>query len=254
MGVRFYLARQTPGALQVTTTPKSQVFIDGQLIGQTPLLTNTVRAGEHTVKITPMDNGLKSSFEQKLFFSSRLLTAIDATFRDTDTQGEISILTLEPITDGKNSQVAVLSTPQEATVSLDGELKGVTPIQLKDIPPSDHEIILEKSGLQTKRVRIKTSAGYKLMVNVKLALLEQQTVASPSSTPTPIPKQETVIIKQTPTGFLRVRFSPTLAATEVARVKPGDTFSLLEEETNWVKILLPDNRTGWVSSHYVSKP
>lgn len=246
------MTKQTSGLLQVTATPKSQVYLDSQLIGQTPLPATNINPGEHTVKIIPVENQLNSSFNQKLNFKPRLLTAIDMTFGETDTQSEGSVLELEPISNKKTSELTILSTPAETTILLDGELKGITPLQIKDVTPSDHEIMFEKAGIQSKKVRVKTSAGYKLIANVRLALLEQQVVSSPSATPTP--KQETIVIKQTPTGFLRVRFAPTLVSTEVARVKPGETFPLVEEGEGWIKILLPNNLSGWVSSQYVVKP
>lgn len=256
MGVRFYLARQQPAALQTTATPKSQIFLDGQLLGETPFLTNDIKPGEHTVKIIPTDNTLQSSFEQKLFFTSRLLTAIDITFRENDALSEGSVISLESISNKKTSELAILSIPPEATVLLDSNPRGITPLQILDVTPSDHEIALEYSGFRAKKIRLKTSAGYKLIANIKLALSPEQPIASPSAslTPTPTLSKPAIIIKQTPTGFLRVRFEPSLVASEVARVKPGESFPLIEEVTNWVKITLPDGRSGWVSSLYVSKP
>lgn len=256
LGVRFYLARQQPAALQTTATPKSQIFLDGQLLGETPFLTNDIKPGEHTIKIIPTDNTLQSSFEQKLFFTSRLLTAIDMTFRENDALSEGSVISLESISNKKTSELAVLSIPPEATVLLDSNPKGITPLQILDVTPSDHEIALEYSGFRAKKIRLKTSAGYKLIANIKLALSPEQPIASPSASlvPTPTLSKPTIIIKQTPTGFLRVRFTPTLSASEVARVKPGESFPIAEEEADWTKILLPDGRSGWVSNSYITKP
>lgn len=262
LGFRIYQTRQLEfSALQVTATPKSQVYLDGQLLGSTSLR-EELKPGEHTVKIVPEQNEASLTFEQKIKFVPFLLTAIDRTFRETDAQSEGSILTLEPISDKNSANLLIISSPPEAKVSLDNELKGVTPLELKNITLSDHEVTLNAPGFIEKRVRVSTgkTAGYQLTANVKLALsLEGDNVASPTPTltsqaqPTPVPL--TVKIKQTPTGFLRVRFSPSLSATEVARVKPGETFPILEEATNsgWTKISLSDGTSGWVSNLYITK-
>lgn len=263
LGFRIYQTRQLEfSALQVTATPKSRVYFDNQFLGTTPFLEEELKPGEYLVKIVPEGDKAPLAFEQKIKFTPFLLAAIDRTFRETDAQSEGSILTLEPISDKNSADLLVISTPSEAKVSLDNELKGVTPLKLKNITASDHELTLNAPGFVEKRVRVSTgkTAGYQLTANVKLALsLGEDNVASPTPTltsqaqPTPVPPS--VKIKQTPTGFLRVRFSPSLSATEVARVKPGETFPILEEATSsgWTKISLPDGNSGWVSNLYITK-
>lgn len=259
LGFRIFQTRQLEfSALQVTTTPKSQVYLDNQLLGSTPLFNDQLKPGEQTIKIVPERNEAPLAFEQKIKFVPFLLTAIDRTFRETEAQSEGSILTLEPISDQNKAEVLILSNPSEAKASFDNELKGVTPLELKNVTPSDHEIRLNKPGFIEKRVRINTekTAGYKLVANIKLALsLEEEKIASPTPSPSPTPIPPSVRIKQTPTGFLRVRLSPSLSASEVARVKPGETFPILEEATasGWTKISLPEGGSGWVSNLYVTK-
>lgn len=257
LGFRFLQTREQFSALQVTATPKSQVFLNGQSLGETSLFNDRLKSGEYTLKLIPSQTGLVP-FEQKIKLSPLLLTAIDRTFKETDSQSEGSILTLEPISDKNASEVIVISTPSEAKVLLDNQLKGVTPLEIKDVTASDHEIELNSPGFADKKIRIKTSAGYKLVANVKLGVGEESKEASPSPTIppagglTPTPVTPSVKIKQTPTGFLRVRFSPSLSATEVARVKPGETFPVLEEQPDWTKISLPGNLSGWVSNLYIT--
>lgn len=256
-GFRFFQTKiNAPAALQVTATPKSEVFLNGELLGTTPFFNDKLKPGEHTIKIVP--EGAKATFEQKVKLSRLLLTAIDQTFRETDSLSEGSILTLEPIGNKGEAEVFVLSTPSDSKVLFDSQLRGVTPLEIKDVTISDHEIELDKEGFLKKEIRVKTSPGYKLIANVKLAIsLEEEKTATetatPSATPTPT-SPPSVKIKQTPTGFLRVRFSPTLSASEVARVRPGETFPILEEQTAWTKIFLPDGKQGWVSNQYITTP
>ena len=44
-----------------------------------------------------------------------------------------------------------------------------------------------------------------------------------------------------------------MTASEAAKVNPGDTFELLDEEAGWYKINYEENKEGWISSNYVEK-
>ncbi|MDP2585471.1 MAG: SH3 domain-containing protein [Candidatus Levybacteria bacterium] len=61
----------------------------------------------------------------------------------------------------------------------------------------------------------------------------------------------TIIITDTPTGFLRVRQSPW--GQEIAQVHPGDIFVPMEEKEDWYQIELQDGSTGWVYGQYVTE-
>lgn len=78
--------------------------------------------------------------------------------------------------------------------------------------------------------------------------------ASQSSTDIQPTKAESrVTIVPTDTGWLRVRSGPARKYPEISRVNPGESFLLLQEQGDWLKIKLPDGREGWVSSEFVRK-
>lgn len=62
---------------------------------------------------------------------------------------------------------------------------------------------------------------------------------------------QTVVIADTPTGFLRVRLSPW--GEEITQVHPGDTFTLIKEIDKWFQIELRDGVLGWIYSEYATK-
>jgi hypothetical protein len=63
-------------------------------------------------------------------------------------------------------------------------------------------------------------------------------------------KQGSVVIKESGTGWLRVR--ATKGGVEVSKVNTGETFPLIGVEGGWIQIELPDGQTGWVSGQYAS--
>lgn len=64
------------------------------------------------------------------------------------------------------------------------------------------------------------------------------------------PNDGTVTIGQTPTGWLRVRNTPS--GSEVAKVNPGEKYNVLDKKGKWMLIEYEENKTGWISSQYTT--
>ena len=64
---------------------------------------------------------------------------------------------------------------------------------------------------------------------------------------------QTVLIKETPTGWLRVRGEPSTVGAEVGRVNPGEKYTLLEEKDGWFQIEYEEGKNGWISGQYAEK-
>ena len=243
------------GALQVTAIPKSNVYLDGNLIGQTPLckceVNEMIEEGEHSIKVAPME-GSFTAFDNKITIEKSVLTVVDRTFGE-GAMSEGSIITLSPIDDKKTAQLLILSYPDKADVILDSNTLGKTPLFLKSLTSSDHTLKLGKDGYKDKVIRIRAVNGYKLSTSAFLAISPTLDISpSPAASASPTPSAAKVIILQTPTGFLRVREEPSISSPEVSRVSPGETFEVLEESGEWFKIKL-ENNSGWISNQYAQK-
>jgi Bacterial SH3 domain/PEGA domain len=248
------------GALQVTSAPISKVYIDGKLIGQTPLCkcqqNDMISSGSHDLRLVPTEGNF-DPFEEKITVTPSVLTVVDRTFGPgASSQG--SIISLSPIQDKKSAQLLVISFPDNAAVSLDSNPSGKTPLLLQNVTPSDHDIKVTKDGYKDKSIRIRTVSGYKLEVlvylgvNLTTATASALPTATPSASPSPT-ASVTITILDTPTGFLRVRSAPSLGGSEIGQVKPGDKFQLLNEQSGWYQIKIQSGQTGWVSSQYAQK-
>lgn len=279
-----FFSQPGTGALQISTTPKATVAIDGTQVGVTPFFDDKIKVGEHTIKLTPeatTDN--LSSWEGKVTLVSGILTVINRNFGPTESESSGEILTLEKISRKDKSTLAVISVPDQAVVKLNGEPKGFAPLTLEDLTPADYEITVSSNGYEEKTVSAHTVAGYKLIVNIKLAQqiegIQEATASgettgsltpTPSTKVTPTPKTTSttgatatpakpyVTVKDTPTGFLRVRVEPSTSATEAAQIKPGEMYPYLNEEkldsggNKWLKIEYVADKSGWVSGTYVT--
>jgi hypothetical protein len=257
-GLLFFLNKKSgKGALQVTSIPPSRVYLKDKLIGITPFcacdLEHMLSSGDYVIKLVPI-GGTFRPFEEKISINESTLTAVDRTFVDNG-GSEGSVISLIPIGDKKDVQILVVSLPDKANVFLDGNPVGITPLSLKQISESDHDLRITRNGYKDKIIKVKTALGFQLNSLIFLGVKSDlsSSVASLSATPTPTTTDAVVVILDTPTGFLRVREDSSLASAEVTQVKPGESYSLIEEKENWFKIKLADGKTGWISSQYASK-
>ena len=261
-GILFLQDRKTgKGALQVTSIPKSRVYLDGKLAGTTKFCTceasQMLSPGDYTLKLVPTEGNFRP-FEEKITINKSTLTAVDKIFAE-DGSGEGSIISLIPLSNKKEIEVLVISLPDRANVFLDSNPVGTTPLLLKQVSESDHDLRITLDGYKDKSIRVKTALGFKLnsLVFLGVADLAASSAASVSVTPPPAVTAINVLILNTPTGFLRVRESNSVTSTEIGKIKPGESYELMEEKDNWFKIKLSSSsgelKVGWISSQYAVK-
>jgi len=278
-----FLGQQGPGALQISSTPRATVFIDGSQAGMTPFFNDKIKAGEHTIKLVPestTDNLV--SWESKVNLLPSIITAINRTLGSSEASSSGEIISLEKIGRKDKSSLAVISLPDQAVVKINGEAKGFTPLTIEDLDPADYQVTISSSGYEERTVAAHAVGGYKLIINVKLAQQTAgiqeatpsgeltatptptgKTTPSPKATPsakvTPTPKAQVtppakpyITVKETPTGFLRVRNEPSTTGEELTQIKPGEMYPYLnEEKSGWLKIEYVTGKEGWVSGVYV---
>lgn len=253
-GAVFLLTRNSgKGALQVTSQPKSRVYVNGKFIGVTPLckceLKEMLPSGEYRIRLVPEDSQF-AEFENKITITPKVLTVVDRTF-NKDGIASGSIISLTKLQDKNAIELEIISFPTSAKIFLDNNATGFTPIRLSDLTESDHEIKLTRDGYQDKTVRIRTVKGFRLETLVFLGI--GSSLTNEGEEPSPKLEISQILILQTPTGFLRVRESASIGSREIARVNPGEKYDLLQEGGGWFKIKLINGKEGWVSAQYAQK-
>lgn len=245
------------GALQITSNVKAKILLNGRVIGTTPVCkcdeSERIDEGVYTLQLIPDDTSLTST--AKVTIGSGVLTAVDRTFLP-GSYASTYTLYLKKIS-SKSPQLFISSLPSGALVTIDGTDAGVTPLLIKDLSLSEHEIELQKGGYNKKTIRVRTVAGYKLIAEAVLGTIPSANETLPGSevpsTPTPTTSPQTVTILQTPTGFLRVRQESNINSAEIGRVNPGDTLPLLESLDGWYKVQLESGKAGFISSSFAQK-
>ncbi|MEK7163727.1 MAG: PEGA domain-containing protein [Patescibacteria group bacterium] len=284
VGVYFWKQGKKPTAgLRVDTNPTSLVFVDNAQIGQSPVDKMYI-PGEVSVKLIPnaTDSALPS-YQTKVKLTANTLTVIKRDFAATEIESAGDISSLETQSSKTATLVIVTASPDSASVTLDGLPQGFTPLLVSAVIPGEHEIIVSAPGYTDRRISARAVVGYKLTINVKLAgqtqplptptpepeIVEEDPSASPSPSPKVSPKPKTsptpitgsyVTIKDTDTGWLRVRESFNTKSKELGRVYPGDKYKLLSTKEistieSWyqIRVDLDATNSGWISAKYAEK-
>lgn len=265
------ISDRTPkeGELRVESTPNVSVFLDNKHIGSTPY-NDKITAGEYTLRLVPdSTNANVAPWQDKVTIGPNLLTFVNAVLNESELSSAVDVLWLEKSAAGK-PELSVITNPDGASVVVDDITKGITPITVEDVTAGDHTLTVTSPGFLTRTMKIKLTPGYKLIASLKLALSANGTsdlTATASATPSPAPSgtaatssgttqtppKPYVLIKDTPTGFLRVRMDPSVAATEAGRVNPGQMFHVYDEQSGWFQISYDGTNKGWISGTYATE-
>jgi len=269
LAIRFFVMdkQNSNGQLKVLVSPSASVFMDNVAVGKTPF-EDKFKVGEYLLKLIPEGNATDTASWQskiKIYKNTRTYVNMELGSSDISTSGEVftSVKMTTPVKSGYG-EVMVETEPQGAIVYLDNDEKGVAPVKLENVLKGDHEISVFMSGFFRRTQKINIDPGYQVNAKFKLAIDQSQTPkveekktatdeASLKEASVDIETGKQVTIKETPTGWLRVREEPNAEASESAKVNPGDKFDILGEEAGWIKIEYEKNKTGWISGQYVDR-
>lgn len=275
IGTKFYILdkQNAFGRLKIVSSPATEVFVDNVPLGGTPY-DDKYRIGEYLVKLIP-DKGATdtASWQGKINVYKNAVTYVNRELGNSDVTSAGEIFTITKMEQKpKNDSVGEISVSTEPTgviVYLDNDEKGIAPLILADVLKGDHEISVFMPGFFRRTQKVNVVPGYRVNAEFKLALdtssAPKETTPSAKLTPGTTPSVQgeatksattaktAVTILDTPTGFLRVRSSPSISADEVTQVKPGESYAYLDEQDGWYKIQIDAKTAGWVYSQYAAK-
>ena len=241
----------------IKTMPEATVFIDGKEKGTTPYKEVRLAPGEKVIRLVPKDSSLPV-WERSVTLSPNTHLFIQWEFASNPDEEQGDIIYLEKIASDEETGLILTSTPNNAAVSIDGQINEFSPVNLSNLPAGNHKVSVSYPGYKTREFLVEVVPGYRLVIETKLASKPVEETAAEET-----PEEETgaeaeislpqVEIKETPTGWLRVREGPSLTATEAAKVKPGEKYTLLDEKSGWYKISYEEGKEGWISSRYAKK-
>jgi len=283
------LRKEAKAGLQVITHDvPSSVFIDDQYLNKTPLIEKQLAPGVHTIRIEPEDPDFLP-YETEVNLHPGVLTVITWKSATRPEQMGGVIYEMEKISSKDTSEVSFVTIPDGAIITLADRNKEFSPVTIPNIQPGklDYEITLP--SYETQSHSIEVAAGYRMIIQVKLAKLDPnktskpptETVdavaatasadalatpsavatATPSAKPTALNPGPTAnsLVEITKTNFfqdgkevVRIRNNPGPNGVELGMAEVGKKYPYLGEELNgWYKITF-EAKQGWVSKEYAN--
>jgi hypothetical protein len=242
-----YIGANQRAGVRIESTKKSSVFINNEIVGETPYQNENLKEQEYLIGLAPIDatDSSKPLWQGYVKLNNGTLGVVNRELGMNTVSSSGEIITLK-----QGNGVTIVSTPVEALVTIDGKEYGRTPLAISSLTPGEHQFMLSKENYLKRSIRATLVEGYALTLSVDLAISEADLSKSVT---VPVSSASQVSVKRTPTGFLRVRADATTNAAEVTRVSAGEVLSLLEEKPGWARVRLKDGKEGWVSSAYIEK-
>jgi hypothetical protein len=238
----------------VTTPAKSDIWLDGELIGHGSASNNPNR-GIHKL-IVAKSGFYTRELEINIESDSRLVVEV---FLSENPFDQISKLQEGQI----NSYELTLPADHTSLTSKPSEwAQGA--FFYANTKQLEFDALIDTGGktyFQTKKseAKIKSAkqatigflkvAGQETAPAAKAAFEELAKIYQPTA---PVATTKTQVeILQTPTGILNVRNGPGTGYAVIGQVSPGEKYDLLEESSGWYKIKAA--KEGWISNQYAKK-
>ncbi|HPT66029.1 MAG TPA: PEGA domain-containing protein [Candidatus Woesebacteria bacterium] len=236
--------------LEIMSFPIAKVYINNKEMGSTPYKNMNLKPGENEIKLVSQNK----EWKRKVDLQNNINTVIDWQFGDDSSQDSGYILYLEKTGD-KKASLLVNTNPDKSIINIDDEVKGTSPIKVSEINEGDRRLKVSFPGYKDVNVFMKAINGYQLVVDIKLAIEKNniEQIINSESEINSSNEIKKIIVKETETGWLKVREASSSSSKEITRIKPGEQYTLLEEGTDWYKIDLGNDKNGWISANYASK-
>lgn len=146
------------GSISVKSTPSgATIYLDGREEGETPFVITGVSPGSHTIRLTRTGYDDYSVPVSVVSGKTAQLTILLTSSDDEED--------LEPSTTGS---IAVSSVPSGASVFLDGEKKGTSPVTLKGVTGGAHTVKLTLTGYSDYNGALAVVAGETIPLKAEL--------------------------------------------------------------------------------------
>lgn len=272
--------------VQIPDGTTTQVYLNDLHLGQAPINNQDLKPGTYKLRLEPSGTTGKQAYETQIDLYSGSITSVLWSFTADNPSGTGDILELEPLPSATRAELSVITVPEGASVLLNSTTYGLSPVVLDDITPGEYSLTLNTVGHVKKTLPVQVQPGFRLHIysrlekeaaataqpeetitdttatsGAQLLSAPQGSLLSPSPSPTPkagaapssprtLPAKPYVTIKDTGTGWLRVRSEASSAGAEVSRVDVGASYPYKSTLNGWYEIEYETGKTGWISGQF----
>ena len=154
------------GYINISTSPEqgAKAFVDGDYVGLTPITTDKIKSGSHTVVV------MKDMYKMK-----------EQSYNVVDGQTTNATLNMDADFVTATGDIDINTTPMDATIYIDGKNYGETPNYISDILIGEHELKLTRQGCAELKKTIVVKEGETLTINETLQTGKEITITTDQS-------------------------------------------------------------------------
>jgi serine/threonine protein kinase len=159
-----------------SSPPQANLLIEGKVVGKTPLTSLPVKTGQQ-YSLSISKNGYK---RLDTVFTANINGENNFSFTLKPLNNENNKKTVQPISVKKQNNnltannfasLSVNSVPKGAEVTINGESKGVTPLQLNELAAGSYNINIKSDGYETYQNNILLKKGASKKIEIPLSPL-----------------------------------------------------------------------------------
>ncbi|MDD1684783.1 MAG: PEGA domain-containing protein [Methanoregula sp.] len=180
------------GTLALTTTPpNANIFIDNVFKGVTPLTLSDTPSGYHLIRITLPEY---DDYTTSATVEPGKTVIIQAGLEKSRMNTTPATLPATTVPVQQNGSIAITSVPSGASVILDGQNSGITPVIITDVLPGNHVLSLSYPGYLFYNQTISVGSEKTAAVNANLVAAPLPDTSSGSLSVTTDPPGAQILI------------------------------------------------------------
>lgn len=148
---------------------RTQVYLDGKVIGQTPFTGENINAGRHRLKVQAAENANNYFKEAEIDID---VNAGNATIAKVNVAPDSSMFSYSVISSmnrqSGDSLLIVKALPSDVKVRVDGTIVGNAPFVSDTLSSGSHQVMLEKEGYKPVLIDITISADKQVTVETQM--------------------------------------------------------------------------------------
>ncbi|MBN2101109.1 PEGA domain-containing protein [Candidatus Dojkabacteria bacterium] len=157
-------------ALTVNTTAgKSEVFLDGKKIGETPLSSENLAPGDYKLKVSRISGSedFYTDITKLIHLEQNTRTFVEAEIGPSKQFSSLKTLYYKKIKTNE-SELYIKSSPPGATVWIDNIRYGDTPVTTQKLDDGRHEMKISLDGYEDEDAALILREGYTLIAEIEL--------------------------------------------------------------------------------------
>lgn len=150
---------------------KSEVFLNGDKIGETPLSADNLSPGDYSVEIKRITSqqGFYTTITREMHIEQNTRTLVEVEIGPSQQFSSTTVVYYRD-NNSHNSSMYISTNPKSSTITIDSNEYTDSPLVIDDIESGEHIISVEADGYEGSEVSVISRDGYTLIAEFDLMI------------------------------------------------------------------------------------